>query len=151
MMDRVIPSLPRGAFGVGRGDWPSKGGQLTLTGGVVAANFHPRLPETRPVRGILLALVVALATAGPLAADPPAATRPAVIELAERLKAGLRVQVPRDTAFCDLVAQRVHEGRLPGKVVDSTYLWAVSRGRKYPFPAFEQALRIKAAKLNVPL
>jgi hypothetical protein len=49
------------------------------------------------------------------------------------------------------VAQLVHEGRLPGKVVDSTYLWAVSRGRKYPFPAFEQALRIKAAKLNVAL
>ena len=103
------------------------------------------------MRGILLALVVALATAGPLAADPPAAPRPAVIELAERLKAGLRVQVPRDTAFCDLVAQRVHEGRLPGKVVDSTYLWAVSRGRKYPFPAFAAALRIKADRLGVRL
>jgi hypothetical protein len=101
------------------------------------------------VRGILLALVVAVA--GTAAAEPPAAPRPAVIELAERLKAGQRVQVPRDTAFCDLVAQLVHEGRLPGKVVDSTYLWAVSRGRKYPFPAFEQALRIKAAKLNVAL
>jgi hypothetical protein len=101
------------------------------------------------VRGILLALVVAVA--GTAAAEPPAAPRPAVIELAERLKAGLRVQVPRDTASCDLVAQLVHEGRLPGKVVDSTYLWAVSRGRKYPFPAFEQALRIKAAKLNVAL
>jgi hypothetical protein len=101
------------------------------------------------VRGILLALVVAVA--GTAAAEPPAAPRPAVIELADRLKAGLRVQVPRDTAFCDLVAQLVHEGRLPGKVVDSTYLWAVSRGRKYPFPAFEQALRIKAAKLNVAL
>jgi hypothetical protein len=101
------------------------------------------------VRGILLALVVAVA--GTATAEPRAAPRPAVIELAERLKAGLRVQVPRDTAFCDLVAQLVHEGRLPGKVVDSTYLWAVSRGRKYPFPAFEQALRIKAAKLNVAL
>lgn len=103
------------------------------------------------MRGILLALVVALAAAGSAVAEPPAAPRPAVIDLAERLKAGLRVQVPRDTAFCDLVAQLVHEGRLPGKVVDSTYLWAVSRGRKYPFPAFEQALRIKAAKLNVAL
>jgi hypothetical protein len=101
------------------------------------------------VRGILLALVVA--TAGTAAAEPPASPRPPVIELAERLKAGLRVQVPRDTAFCDQVARLVIEGRLPGKVVDSTYLWAVSRGRKYPFPAFEQALRIKAAKLNVAL
>lgn len=101
------------------------------------------------MRGILLALVVA--AAGTAAAEPPASPRPAVVELAERLKAGLRVQVPRDTAFCDQVARLVYEGRLPGKVVDSTYLWAVSRGRKYPFPAFEQALRIKAAKLNVAL
>ena len=50
-----------------------------------------------------------------------------------------------------VLARLVREGRLPGQVVDSTYLWAVSRGRKYPFPAFEQALRIKAAKLNVAL
>jgi hypothetical protein len=45
----------------------------------------------------------------------------------------------------------VQEGRLPAKVVDATYLWAVNRGRKYPFPAFEQALRIKAARLGAAL
>jgi len=103
------------------------------------------------MRGISFAFLVAFVIAGTTAAEPPASPRPPVIELAERLKAGLRVQVPRDTAFCDTVARLVHEGRLPGQVVDSTYLWAVSRGRKYPFPAFEQALRIKAARLNVPL
>jgi hypothetical protein len=36
-------------------------------------------------------------------------------------------------------------------VVDSTYFWAVSRGKKYPFPAFEHSIRIQAAKLGVPL
>ena len=103
------------------------------------------------MRSVVLALVVVLAGVDTRAAEQPVAPRPATLDLAERLKAGLRVQIPRDTAFCDTVARLVHEGRLPGQVVDSTYLWAVSRGRKYPFPAFEQALRIKAAKLNVAL
>jgi hypothetical protein len=43
----------------------------------------------------------------------------------------------------------VHAGRLPQKLVDSTYLWAVQRKPRYPFAAFEKALRIHAAKLGV--
>ena len=88
---------------------------------------------------------------GPAWAEPPVAPRPLAVELAERLKTGLRVQAPADVAFCDAVARSVQEGRLPAKVVDATYLWAVNRGRKYPFPAFEQALRIKAARLGAAL
>ena len=69
----------------------------------------------------------------------------------DRLTNGLRVKVPRDMAFCEAVDRLVREGRLPAQVVDGTYAWAIARGRKYPFPAFEQALRIKAAKLGVSL
>lgn len=71
--------------------------------------------------------------------------------LEERLKAGLRVRAPRDAMFLDTVARRVREGSLPGHLVDSTYLWAVRRGRKHPFPAFEHVIRLQAGTLGVPL
>jgi hypothetical protein len=84
-------------------------------------------------------------------ADSPATERGGVASLEDRLKNGLRVKAPRDLRFVETVAERVREGRMPAKVVDSTYFWAVSRGKKYPFPAFEHSIRIQAAKLGVPL
>lgn len=95
-------------------------------------------------------LVAALGSAAS-PAEPAASPRRLAVELAERLKTGLLVKDPRDVAFCEAVARSVNEGRMPAKVVDSTYLWAVQRGRRYPFPAFKEALRIKAAKLGVTL
>jgi hypothetical protein len=74
-----------------------------------------------------------------------------IADLAERLTTGLRVKAPADVAFCERVAQAVREGRLPQQVVDSTYTWAIARGRKYPFPAFEHVITLQAAKLGVPL
>ena len=53
-------------------------------------------------------------------------------------------------AFCERVARAVREGRLPQQVVDSTYTWAIARGRKYPSPAFEHVIAIQPAKLGVP-
>jgi hypothetical protein len=73
------------------------------------------------------------------------------VSLLDRLKTGLRVKAPRDVRFVETVAQRVREGRLPAKIVDSTYLWSVSRGKKYPFPAFEHVIRLQAERLNVSL
>jgi len=96
-----------------------------------------------------VAPLIALSTAGvAAAADPP---RSGVAGLADRLKTGLRVQTPRDQAFCDAVAESVRAGRIPADLVDATYTWAVQRGRKYPFPAFEHVMRIKAAKLGASL
>jgi hypothetical protein len=54
-------------------------------------------------------------------------------------------------AFCEQVADLVREGKLPEQVVDATYTWAIGRGKKYPFPAFQHVIRLKAAKLGVPL
>ena len=100
---------------------------------------------------VLLGLACPLASAR--AADPPAPgdVRDAIPTLEERLTTGLRVQAPADTAFCERVATLVQRGELPAKVVDSTYLWAVRRGKEYPFPAFRYAIRIKAARLGVKL
>lgn len=74
-----------------------------------------------------------------------------VADLADRLATGLRVKAPADVAFCDHVADLVREGKLPAQVVDGTYTWAIGRGKKYPFPAFQHVIRLKAAKLGVPL
>ena len=74
-----------------------------------------------------------------------------VADLADRLATGLRVKAPADVAFCDQVADLVREGKLPERVVDATYTWAIGRGKKYPFPAFQHVMRLKAAKLGVPL
>ena len=99
---------------------------------------------------LAVALVLAVtAVADTRAADP--SSRSAVASLEDRLKSGLRVQAPQDADFCDRVVRLVRDGDLPAQVVDSTYLWAVRRGKQYPFPAFKYALQAKAAKLGVRL
>jgi hypothetical protein len=82
-----------------------------------------------------------------------AAERPggSIADLADRLATGLRVKAPADVAFCEEVADLVRKGQLPTELVDSTYTWAIGRGKKYPFPAFEHVIRLKAAKLGVSL
>ena len=74
-----------------------------------------------------------------------------VADLADRLATGLRVKAPADVAFCEQVADLVRVGRLPVDLVDATYTWAIGRGKKYPFPAFQHVMRLKASKLGVPL
>lgn len=110
-----------------------------------------------PCRRVVIDLVtIVVCAAGAVAcgdvarADDPA-PRTGMTDIAEWLKAGLRVQAPADVAFCDTVARLVVEGRLPRQVVDGTYAWSLQRGRKYPFPAFEHVIRIKAARLGVGL
>lgn len=104
-----------------------------------------------PIAFVLMLGLSAAPQATGLAAEPPAAARSSIPTLADRLKTGLRVQAPADVAFCDAVAAQVRTGRLPAPLVDSTFLWATQRGKKYPFPAFAHVMRIKAAKLGVSL
>jgi hypothetical protein len=94
-----------------------------------------------------LLLVFGLCVQSPAAERAPGS----VADLADRLATGLRVKAPADVAFCERVADLVGEGRLPAEVVDATYTWAIGRGKKYPFPAFEHVIRLKAAKLGAPL
>jgi hypothetical protein len=100
---------------------------------------------------IVLVALCLMSPAGLGHAESPEADRGGIAGLEDRLKSGLRVQAPRDVKFVETVATKVREGRLPEKLVDSTYLWAVRRGKKYPFPAFEHVIRLQAAKLGVPL
>jgi hypothetical protein len=100
---------------------------------------------------LLPLLALALALPAPARATDPATARGAIASLEERLKAGLKVQAPADVAFCDRVTEAVRRGEIPSQVVDSTYLWAVRRGKKYPFPAFQFAIRAHAKRLGVRL
>jgi len=74
-----------------------------------------------------------------------------VLGLEDRLKTGLRARRPEENAFIEGVARLVRSGELPAKLVDSTYLWALQRQQKYPYPLFERALRIQASRIGVEL
>jgi hypothetical protein len=74
-----------------------------------------------------------------------------VISLEDQLKTGLKARRPEETEFIDEVARLVKAGKLPRKLVDSTFMWAVRRRTNYPFPAFERALRLQADQLGVDL
>lgn len=74
-----------------------------------------------------------------------------VISLEDQLKTGLKARRPEETEFIAEVARLVDTGRLPRKLVDSTFMWAMRRRQTYPFPAFERALRLQADRLGVGL
>jgi hypothetical protein len=74
-----------------------------------------------------------------------------VISLEDQLKTGLKARRPEETEFIAEVARLVDTGKLPRKLVDSTFTWAMRRRQTYPFPAFERALRLQADRLGVGL
>ncbi len=117
---------------------------------VLQPPFTPHSPFLL-LRPALLCLLFGLAAPLPLARadDLPPAGRTAGLE--DRLKAGLRAQLPAEEDFIEKVVLLVRTGKLPGKLVDSTYIWAIERRKEYPFPAFEKALRLQADKLGVRL
>jgi hypothetical protein len=101
-------------------------------------------------KAILIAsLLLAWQPTAVRADEPPAVGKVATLE--DRLKTGLRARRPEEHRFIERVVRLVREGNLPGKLVDSTYLWAVERQQKYPYPLFERALRIQADRLGVDL
>ena len=104
----------------------------------------------RLAKAILLAGVLIACRPAMLHGDePPAVGKVAGLE--DRLKTGLRARRPEEHRFIERVVQLVRKGNLPGKLVDSTYLWAVERQQKYPYPLFERALRIQADRLGIDL
>jgi len=104
-----------------------------------------------PLRRLILTALL-LGVAAPAAAH---AAEPAkvgtVLGLEDRLKTGLKARRPEEFAFLEDVARLVRSGELPVKLVDSTYLWAMQRQQKYPYPLFERALRIQAGRIGVEL
>jgi len=99
---------------------------------------------------LLLSLMLsALPGPGGFAEEPVGGAQ--VISLEDQLNTGLKTRRPEETEFVEGVARLVNEGKLPRKLVDSTFIWAVRRRQTYPFPAFERALRLQADRLGVDL
>jgi hypothetical protein len=73
-----------------------------------------------------------------------------VADLQEQLENGLQARLPAEFAFIARVVMKVQQNQLPLELVKGTFQW--SRGKKpYPFPYFERALRLRAARLGIAL
>ena len=99
---------------------------------------------------LIVAITLTQLTAAGTRADEPVGGAD-VISLEDQLKTGLKARRPEETDFIEEVARLVNTGKLPRKLVDSTFMWALRRRTNYPFPAFERALRLQADQLNVDL
>lgn len=73
-----------------------------------------------------------------------------IANLKDQLTFGLRARLPREHAFIKLVVAKVEAGDLPLELVISTFHWARHK-QPYPFPYFEQALRLRAARYGILL
>lgn len=71
-------------------------------------------------------------------------------ELKDELEAGLKARRPEEFQFIARVVKLVEEGRLPLKLVRSTFVWA-RRKKPYPFPFFERAMIARAAQIGVQI
>jgi hypothetical protein len=107
-------------------------------------------------RSVLLSLLaIAFAYfAGKAWSEPPVndpASAGEIADLKEQLEKGLQARLPSEFKFIARVCLLVQQGTLPLPLVRSTFTWARRQvvGRKYPFPYFERALRIRAKRIGV--
>ena len=71
------------------------------------------------------------------------------LSLKDRLVTGLRATRPEDIQYCERVANAARSGKLPAKIVDSTYFWATAKKVDYPLPAFAKALELQCQRLGI--
>lgn len=71
------------------------------------------------------------------------------VSLKDRLVTGLRATRPEDVQYCERVANAARSGKLPAKIVDSTYFWATAKRVDYPLPAFAKALELQCQRLGI--
>ena len=69
-----------------------------------------------------------------------------IAPLVDQLKAGLKARKPTEHLFIERVATLVEKRILPVSMVLGIYSYARKKHSRYPFPYFEQALRIRAEK-----
>jgi hypothetical protein len=94
----------------------------------------------------------------PIKADSARDDQGRQVALRDQLRVGLKAKTKGDLAFIDLVVQRVNEGKLPRKMVDSTFLWARNRARirptthpLRPIVYFQPALVLRAKAIGLKL
>ncbi|MDG2382608.1 MAG: hypothetical protein P8N76_13145 [Pirellulaceae bacterium] len=96
---------------------------------------------------LVYAAPVALSLPSTWASDTIAQRGPS---LKDELQKGLKARLPSEFAFVDRVVALVDAGRLPSPLVRSTFGWA-RRKKPYPFPYFQRAMVLRAAKIGVEI
>jgi hypothetical protein len=108
-----------------------------------------------PFRLLLILLVLAIAGDSLLAQSPP--VLPAVkvpnrtTSLQDQLNARLKATTDERKGFIRFVVQQVELEKLDIKLVVAIERYAMRRNPQFPFPFFERAIRIEAAKRGVTL
>jgi hypothetical protein len=71
----------------------------------------------------------------------------------DKIQAILKTRLPEEKEFVTDVLQLVREGKLPERIVETSYKWALNKhpDSNYPFVYFERVLRIQANKLKIEL
>jgi hypothetical protein len=105
----------------------------------------------------LVAAVVTIAIASPAQGITPKVRTELVkggrvTQLRDQLEKGLRARKQEEFDFIEKVLDLVENGKLPATLVRATMGYARRKAkRKYPFPYFERALRLRAARLGVTI
>ena len=74
-----------------------------------------------------------------------------VAELKDQLEGGLKARLPHEFLFIAVVVDRVEKRQLSTGEVKSIFQWARRKNKVTPFPYFERAMRIIAARKGVSL
>jgi hypothetical protein len=87
------------------------------------------------------------------ATAPTSAGAAEVADLKEQLEDGLRARLPSEFKFIEDVVALVAQDVLPLSLVKGTFQWAQRKagGRRFPFPYFENALRLRAKRIGVTI
>lgn len=71
--------------------------------------------------------------------------------LEDQLRSRLRATSREQRGYINFVVKQVKEGRLDMRLVVGVQRYAIRRRADFPFPFFERALRVEAAKRNIIL
>ena len=71
--------------------------------------------------------------------------------LKEELSFGLKARRPAELAFIDRVVTLVRNSRLPLVMVKSTFAWSRRQDSVFPFPYFENGLRLRAKRIGIKI
>ena len=71
------------------------------------------------------------------------------VTLQEMLEKGLKARRPEEFAFIQRIVTQVDQNTLSTPLVQSTFDWARRRQPHIPYPYFERALKIRAARLGI--
>jgi len=129
---------------------------------MITQTVSPKSSRPRFSRILTAVTLVAVSLGSAAALAQQSAVTPASpgrkITLEEQLKAGLKATTKCDADFLDIVVDLVQKGKLPRRMVDTTFIWARDRSARKPrhrqprpMIYFKPALVLRAKRIGVLL